>query len=120
VIGQFRYSNFKSRLNSAHHLLVCLGRHECDRKTFGSETASTPGGCGYFNSNGDLAKRCLPDTVEVTVSIRRTVVIYNNVDAFHIDAPTEDIRSDEDAFLECLESSVAFDTINRDMNITSL
>ena len=55
MIGQFRYSNFESRLNSAHHLLVCLGRHECDRETFGPETASTPGGCGYFNSNGDLA-----------------------------------------------------------------
>jgi hypothetical protein len=58
--------------------------------------------------------------VEVTIGIRRTVVIYNNVDAFHVDAPTEDIRSDEDTFLECLESSIALDTINRDMNITSL
>jgi hypothetical protein len=51
--------------------------------------------------------------MEVAVSIRRTVVIYNNVDSFHVDTPTEDIRSDEDTLLECLESSVAFDTINQ-------
>ena len=58
--------------------------------------------------------------MEVTVSIRRTVVVHNDVHTFHIDAPTEDIRSDEDTFLECLEGSVALDTINRDMNIATL
>ena len=51
--------------------------------------------------------------MEIAVSIRGTVVIYNNVDSFHVDTPTEDIRSDEDTLLECLESSVAFDTINQ-------
>jgi hypothetical protein len=55
--------------------------------------------------------------VEIAVSIRRTVVIYNDVDPFHVDPPTENIRSDEDTFLECLEGGVALDSINRDMNI---
>jgi len=92
MIGELRYSDFKSRLNGAHHLLVRLGRHKRDRKTFRPETPSAP------------------DTVEVAVSIRRTVVVHNDVDPFHVDPPTKNIRSDEDTFLECLESSVALDS----------
>jgi hypothetical protein len=57
--------------------------------------------------------------VEIAVSIRRTVVIDDNVDTLHVDPPTENIRGDEDTFLERLESSVALDSINRDMSITT-
>jgi hypothetical protein len=34
--------NLKSRLNSTHHLLVCIGRHKRDGKTFGSKTPCSP------------------------------------------------------------------------------
>jgi hypothetical protein len=44
MIGKFRYGDFKSRLNSTHHLLVCIGRHKCDGKSFGSKTPSSPSG----------------------------------------------------------------------------
>jgi hypothetical protein len=44
MIGKLRYGDLKSRLNGAHHLLVCLGRHKCDRKAFGPETPSAPSG----------------------------------------------------------------------------
>jgi hypothetical protein len=52
--------------------------------------------------------------VEVAVSVRRTVVINNDVDTFHVDPSTEDICSNEDTFLECLESGVTLDSINQD------
>ena len=120
MIREFWYSDFESRLNSTHHLLVCLGGHECDCKTFSPETSGAPVGRIYLNFNGEMLGRYLPDSVEVTVSIRRTVVVHNDVDTLHIDPPTEDIRSDEDTFLECLEGSVALDTINRGMNIATL
>jgi hypothetical protein len=54
--------------------------------------------------------------VEVTVSIRRTIVIHNDVDTFHIDPSTKDIGSDKNTLLERLEGGVAFDTIDQDKN----
>jgi hypothetical protein len=44
MFGEFRYSDLKSRLNSTHHLLVCIGRHKRDGKSFGSKTPSSPSG----------------------------------------------------------------------------
>jgi hypothetical protein len=58
--------------------------------------------------------------VEVTVSIWRTIIIHNDIDPFHVDSPTKDIRSDKDALLECLERCVTFDTIDPDMNKTPM
>jgi hypothetical protein len=44
MIGEFRYSDFESRLNSTHHLLVCIRRYKRDGKSFGSKTPSSPSG----------------------------------------------------------------------------
>jgi hypothetical protein len=54
--------------------------------------------------------------VQVTVSIRRAIVINNDVDTFYIDPPTKDISSDKNTFLERLEGGVALDSIDRDKN----
>jgi hypothetical protein len=54
--------------------------------------------------------------VEVTVSIRRTIIIHNDVDTFHINPPAKDVGSDKNTLLERLEGGVAFDTIDRDKN----
>ena len=53
----------------------------------------------------------VPDTMEVTVSVSRAVVVDYNVDTFHINTTTENIGSDKNTLLECLESSVAVDTM---------
>ena len=53
----------------------------------------------------------IPDTVEVTISIGRTVVVDDDVHTLNVDTTTEDVRCDEDTLLECLESSVAVDTM---------
>jgi hypothetical protein len=55
--------------------------------------------------------------MEVAVSIRRTIIIHNNVDSFHINPPTKDIGSDENTLLERLKGGVALDTIDQDKNI---
>lgn len=54
--------------------------------------------------------------MQVTVSIRRAIVINNDVDTFYIDPPTKDISSDKNTLLERLEGGVALDSINRDQN----
>jgi len=54
--------------------------------------------------------------VEITVSIRRTIIIHDDVNPFHINPPTKDISSDEDTLLECLKGGVALDTIDRHEN----
>jgi hypothetical protein len=54
--------------------------------------------------------------VKVTVSIRRTIIIHDDVDTFHVDPPTKDIGGDKYTLLERLEGSVALDTIHRDKN----
>jgi len=55
--------------------------------------------------------------VEVAVSIRRTIVIHDDVDPFHINPPTKDIGSNENTLLKRFEGGVALDTIDRDENI---
>jgi hypothetical protein len=52
--------------------------------------------------------------MKITVSIRGTIIIHNDVDTFHIDPSTKDIRRDKDTLLECLEGGVAFDTVDQD------
>ena len=41
VVRELGHSDLEARLDSRHHLLVALRRHESDRKTFGAETAGT-------------------------------------------------------------------------------
>lgn len=56
--------------------------------------------------------------MKVTVSVWRTIIIHNDIDPFHVDPPTKDIRGDEDTLLERLKGGVAFDTIDQDMSKT--
>lgn len=58
--------------------------------------------------------------MEITVSIGRTVIIYNDVDTFYINASSENISCDKDTLLEGFEGGVAFDTITPDMNVTNI
>ena len=55
--------------------------------------------------------------MEVAVSIRRTIIIRDDVDPFHINPPTKDIGSNENTLLKRLEGGIALDTIDRDENI---
>lgn len=71
----------------------------------------------HLDNNVDSGRQCVPNTVEVAVSIRRTVIIHHDVDPFHINPPTKNIGSDENTLLECFEGRVALDTIDGDENI---
>jgi hypothetical protein len=55
--------------------------------------------------------------MKVAVSIRRTIIIHDDVDPFHIDPPAKDIGSDENTLLERLEGGVALDAIDRNEKI---
>ena len=48
--------------------------------------------------------------MEVTISIRRAVVVDDDVDALYIDTTAENIGGDQDTLLKRLEGSVARDT----------
>ena len=53
----------------------------------------------------------LPNTMQIAVSIRRTIVVDNDIDTLYINTTTENIGSDKNTLLECLESGVAVDTM---------
>ena len=48
--------------------------------------------------------------MQVAVSVRRAVIVDNNVDTLHINATTKDICRNEDTLFEGLESGVSADT----------
>ena len=48
--------------------------------------------------------------MEVTISIRRAVVVDDDVDALYIDTTAENIGGDQDTLLKRLERRVALDT----------
>jgi hypothetical protein len=50
--------------------------------------------------------------MKITVSVRGTVVIHYDIDAFNVNTPSEDIGSDKDALFKCFERGVALDAIN--------
>ena len=53
----------------------------------------------------------LPDTMQIAVSIRRTIVVDDDVHTLHIDTTAENVSSDEDTLLEGFESRIAVDTL---------
>jgi hypothetical protein len=48
--------------------------------------------------------------MQVAVGIRWTIIVHNDVDSLHIDTTAEDIRRDQNTFLERLECRVTSDT----------
>jgi hypothetical protein len=66
--------------------------------------------CQYYKRNIEIS--ALPDTVEIAVSIGRTVIIDYNVDTFHIDSSSENISGHQNPLFERFESSIAIDTVS--------
>jgi hypothetical protein len=50
--------------------------------------------------------------MKITVSVRGTVIIHYDIDAFNVNTSSENIGSDKDALFKCLERGVALDAIN--------
>ena len=53
----------------------------------------------------------LPNTMQIAVSIRRTIVVDNDIDTLYINTTTENISSNENSFLKCFEGGVSADTV---------
>ena len=84
--------NFESLLDLIKHSSIFVWAHECNGKTFGSESASTT------------------DSMEVGVCAVWHVIVEHNIDLLDIDASSKDLGGNEDAVLKRLESLVDFDS----------
>jgi hypothetical protein len=56
------------------------------------------------------SREVVPNAVQITIGIRRTVIVDDNVDSLNVDTTTKNIRCDENTFFKCLKGSVAVDT----------
>lgn len=48
--------------------------------------------------------------MQVAIWIRRAVIVHNNIDTLHINAPTKNVSRHKNALLESLESSIAINS----------
>lgn len=48
--------------------------------------------------------------MQVTVGIRRAIIINDDVNTFNINSAAENIRSNKNTFLECLECRISVDS----------
>ena len=53
----------------------------------------------------------LPNTMQIAVSIRRTIVVDNDIDTLYINTTTEDIGRNQYTLFELFKCSVTFDTV---------
>ena len=118
MLRQFRHDHLEPRLNGTHDLLICLRRDKRYRETLRSKPTSTT---VQTLSTDNYGERCInvPNTMQVAISIRRTIVVNDDVHALDINATTEDIGGNEYTLFESLESSVTVDTL-RGNNIRPL
>ena len=112
MFRQLGNSNLEPGLNLLHDFLIGVGRNEGNGKTLSTETTST--------AKSNVSRRAtlqiemhLPNTVEITVRIRRAVIVDNYVDTFDIDAAAKYISRDQDALLEGFEGSVSLNTVDK-------
>lgn len=67
------------------------------------------------------SKALIPNAMQVTVRIRRAVVVHHNIDTFDINTTAENISGHKDALLEGFEGSISIDTefkVNFQGNLT--
>lgn len=88
-----RQCNFKSFLDRFEDLLITLAAHKRDTEPLCPEPTRTA------------------DTMEITVRVRREIVINGKIDALNVYASAKDVCSNTNAFVEFFEFFVAFDTI---------
>ena len=89
--GQLFNLYFESLLNLVKHSPILIWAHECNGKTFGSESSSAS------------------NSVEVGISVVWHVIVEDNVNLLDIDTSSENLSGNQDAMLELLESLVDFD-----------
>ena len=110
MIGKLGNSHLEPRLDSRHDLLIALGRDERDGKTLGPETASTSKTICQTKSIHINIGEVLPDTMQVAIRIRRTIVVDDDVHSFNVNTTTENVCRYENSLLESLECRVTGDT----------
>jgi len=61
--------------------------------------------CNNEQENDDI-----PNTVQITVCIRRTIIVNDDIYSFDINTTTKDIRGDKDTFFKSLECRITTNT----------
>jgi hypothetical protein len=121
VFREFRHSDLEACLDGSHHLLVTLRRLECDRETLRTKTASTTrmrkhSSIEFMVHIGSVDA---PNAMQVTVRIRRAIVVDDDVHTLNINTTTENVCRDKNALLKCLERRVSGDSMEAsDTNLT--
>lgn len=59
---------------------------------------------------GSQKRNSIPDTMQVAVRVRGTIVVDDNVHALNINSTTENVGSDKNTLFKCLESGISSDT----------
>mmetsp|Transcript_23195 Transcript_23195/g.59615 ORF Transcript_23195/g.59615 Transcript_23195/m.59615 type:complete len:401 (+) Transcript_23195:292-1494(+) len=92
-VGERRDGHLEARLHVLEHLGVILRRRERDREPLSAEAPRAP------------------DSVQIAVRRLGHVVVDDDVDALDVDTAPPDVRRDEDAVLEVLESLVLLNSL---------
>lgn len=92
MVGKLRDGNGESVLDLLEDLGVGLAGNKGDTKTLSTESTSST------------------NSVQVRISISRSIVVDDDVDSFDIDTSTEDVGCDQDSLLEVLEHLVSVDS----------
>lgn len=91
-LWQFRHCHLESALNLLQHLGILIAANKHNSQTLGTEPTSPT------------------NSVQVTVSISRSVVRNRNVDTLDIDTTTKDVGGNKNTLFEVLKLLVALDT----------
>ena len=62
----------------------------------------------------------IPNTVQITISVRRAIIIDDDVHSLDINTTAEDISSDQNTFLKSFEGGVSADSIEGVLEIILL
>lgn len=91
-LWQLRNGHLEPALNLLQHLCILIAANKHDGQTLGTKTTSPT------------------NSVQVAISIARSVVRDGNVDTLDIDTTTKDVSGNENTLLKVLELLVALDT----------
>src|ERR1700730_7779817 len=86
IFRQWSDVDFKATLDVVQSDTILFIGYKCDGKTLGTETTSTT------------------NTMKVSISAIRHIVVDNNVDTFNINTTSKDISGNHDSLLKVLES----------------
>jgi hypothetical protein len=63
-----------------------------------------------MSCNNEQGNYDIPNAMQITVCIRRTIIVNDDIYSFDVNTTTKDIRGDKDTFFKSLECRITTDT----------